>query len=185
MTVLDLTPEYCAVGETLTTWTRLTHRVSFVHASALDMPFDDASFDVAWTQHASMNISDKDRLFREVARVVRPGGRFAFFDILAGPSQPIHFPVPWAADPSFSFLLSPDETRAMIVREGFRETTWLTGADLKAELDRVDQPDSGDHEPMLDSSLLNGPDSVAMGENVARNMKEGRIVPAIGVFERA
>ena len=184
VTVVDLTPEYCAVGETLTTWTHLTNLVSFVHASALDMPFDDASFDVVWTQHASMNISDKVGLYREVARVVRPGGRFAFFDILAGPNQPIHFPVPWAADPSFSFLLSPTETRALVASEGFRQTSWLTGADLKAELDRSDQEDPGAQEPLLDSGLLNGPDSAAMGDNVARNLKEGRIVPAIGVFER-
>jgi len=184
VTVVDLTPEYCAVGETLTTWTHLTDRVSFVHASALDMPFDDATFDVAWTQHASMNISDKDGLYREVARVVRPGGLFAFFDILAGPNQPIHFPVPWSSEPSFSFLRSPAETRALIARNGFRETTWLTGADLKAELDRAEQADPGGQEPLLDSSLLNGPDSAAMAENVGRNLNEGRIVPTIGVFER-
>ena len=184
VTVVDLTPEYCAVGEMLTTWTHLTNRVSFVHASALEMPFGDAGFDVVWTQHASMNISDKDGLYREVARVVRPGGRFAFFDILAGPNQPIHFPVPWAADPSFSFLLSPGETRALIASKGFRETTWLSGADLKAELDRSDQPNPGDEESLFDSGLLNGPESAVMGDNVARNLKEGRIVPAIGVFER-
>jgi ubiquinone/menaquinone biosynthesis C-methylase UbiE len=184
VTVVDLTADYCAVGETLTTWTRLTDRVSFVHASALDMPFDDAAFDVVWTQHASMNISDKDGLYREVARVVRPGGRFAFFDILAGPNQPIHFPVPWSAEASFSFLLSPGETRAQIASEGFRETTWLSGADLKAELDRAVQAEQGGQEPLLDSSLLNGPDSAAMAENVARNLNEGRIVPTIGVFER-
>lgn len=148
------------------------------------MPFEYASFDVVWTQHASMNIHDKEALYREIARVVRPGGRLAFFDILAGPNQPIHFPVPWAADPSFSFLLSPDQTRALIASNGFRETTWLTGADLKVELDRSDEPDPADPGPMLDSTLLNGPDSAAMGENVARNLREGRIVPAIGVFER-
>ena len=184
VTVVDLTAEYCAVGETLTRWTKLTDRVSFVHASALDMPFDDASFDVVWTQHASMNISDKEGLYREIARAVRPGGRFAFFDILAGPTQPIHFPVPWAADPSFSFLLSPDETRALITSSGFRETTWLTGPDLKAELDASDPNDPAEPGPSLDSTLLNGPDSAAMGENVARNLKESRIVPAIGVYER-
>jgi MPBQ/MSBQ methyltransferase len=184
VTVVDLTPEYCSVGETLTAWTDLADRVSFVQASALDMPFDDASFDVVWTQHASMNIWDKESLYREVARVVRPGGRFAFFDILAGPNQPIHFPVPWATDPSFSFLESTEETRALILREGFREMTWLTGADLEAELDRSAQSDPDDQEPVLDSTLLNGADSAAMGANVARNMKEGRIVPAIGVFER-
>jgi len=184
VTVVDLTAEYCAVGETLTTWTHLADRVSFVHASALDMPFEDSSFDVVWTQHASMNISDKEGLYREVARVVRPGGRFAFFDILAGPNQPIHFPVPWAADPSFSFLLSPDKTRALIASEGFRLTTWLTGAELKAELDRSDPPDAREPAPLLDAGLLNGADSAAMGDNVARNLAEGRIVPVIGVFER-
>ena len=121
VTVLDLTAEYCAVGERLTAWTHLADKVSFVHANALDMPFPDASFDVVWTQHASMNISDKAGLYREIARVLRPAGRFAFFDVLAGPNQPIHFPVPWASDPSFSFLLSPDETRELITRAGFRE----------------------------------------------------------------
>lgn len=182
--VVDLTAEYCTVGETLTRWTQLTDRVSFVHASALAMPFEDASFDVAWTQHASMNIPDKEGLYREIARVVRPGGRFAFFDILAGPNQPIHFPVPWAADPSFSFLLSPEETRALIVSQGFRETTWLIGDDLRAELDRNAQSELPNDGPLLDSSLLNGPDSGAMGKNIARNLQEGRIVPTIGVFER-
>jgi SAM-dependent methyltransferase len=149
------------------------------------MPFEDATFDVVWTQHASMNVADKDGLYREVARVVRPNGRLAFFDILAGPNQPIHFPVPWSADPSFSFLLSPDETRSGIASHGFREMRWLTGADLQAELDWSDRDHGGDQGPQLDSGLLNGPDSAAMAENVARNLKEGRIVPAIGVFERA
>jgi MPBQ/MSBQ methyltransferase len=185
VTVLDLTAEYCAVGQTLTEWTHLTNLVSFVNGSALEMPFDDASFDVVWTQHASMNIADKSGLYREIARVARPGGRFAFFDILAGPNQPIHFPVPWASEPSFSFLLSPTETRALIADAGFRETRWLTGDELGEELARSDTPaDEPSASPPLDSGLLNGSQSAEKGANVARNTREGRIVPAIGVFER-
>jgi SAM-dependent methyltransferase len=185
VTVLDLTAEYCSVGETLTAWTHLTGLVSFVNASALQMPFPDGSFDVVWTQHASMNIADKAGLYREIARVVRPGGRFAFFDILAGPIQPIHFPVPWAADESFSFLLSPDETRTRITEAGFRETTWLADDALDAELERRDVPDPDASDgPALDSSLLNGADGARMGANVGRNLREGRILPVIGVFER-
>lgn len=182
--VLDVTAEYCSVGSRLTAWTHLTDQVSFVHASALEMPFEAASFDVVWTQHASMNIADKAALYGEIARVVRPGGRFAFFDILAGPNQPIHFPVPWASDPSFSFLLSPDETRALVSDAGFRETTWLIGGDLRAELDRAERDEADHVESPLDAGLLNGPDSARMAERVARNLKEGRILPVIGVFER-
>jgi MPBQ/MSBQ methyltransferase len=184
VSVLDVTAEYCAVGRTLTAWTRLDGLVSFVHASALDMPFADASFDVAWTQHASMNIADKAGLYREIARVVQPGGRFAFFDLLAGPNQPIHFPVPWAADPSFSFLLSPDDTRTLIADSGFREAAWITGDELDAELERAESAADGPAEPQLNPGVLNGPDSVEMGRNVGRNLKELRIVPVIGVFTR-
>ena len=182
VTVLDLTTEYCVVGKTLTAWTGLSDRVSFVNASAVEMPFGDGAFDLVWTQHASMNIADKDGLYREIARVTRPGGRFAFFDILAGPNQPIHFPVPWASDPSFSFLLPPDDTRALIARSGFHETAWLTGDALDEALDRADPPEAEDSP--LDPALLNGADSAQMGASVRRNFQEGRMVPVIGVFER-
>ena len=138
VTVLDLTAEYCAVGETLTAWTNLADQVSFVCGNALAMPFPDGNFDVVWTQHASMNIADKPGLYGEMARVVRVGGRLAFFDVLAGPNQPIHFPVPWASDPSFNFLLSPEETRSLIAEAGFREIAWMTGEALEAELERSD-----------------------------------------------
>lgn len=183
--VLDLTPAYCAVGETLTAWTRLTDRVSFVCGNALAMPFPDGGFDIVWAQHASMNISDKAGLYHEIARVVRHGGRFAFFDVLAGPNQPIHFPVPWASDQSFSFLLSPEGTRALITRAGFRELIWMTGAELEAELKKLEE--SGENAPEdigLDTGLLNGLDGPRMGASIQRNVQEERIVWAIGVYER-
>jgi SAM-dependent methyltransferase len=187
VTVLDVTLEYCSVGETLTEWTGLTEQVTFVHGSALDMPFLEGSFDVVWTQHATMNIPDKPRLYNEIARVVRSGGRLAMFDVLAGNRQPIHFPVPWASDESFSFLLSPEETRTMITRAGFRELTWMTDQDqaMQAALAKPDplgelaQSDDG-----LNPGLLNGPDGPRMGANVQRNMEEDRIRFAMGVFER-
>jgi ubiquinone/menaquinone biosynthesis C-methylase UbiE len=185
VTVLDLTDEYCAVGQTLTAWTKLEDKVSFVCANALAMPFPDGSFDVAWTQHASMNIADKAGLYREMARVIRVGGRLAFFDVFAGPNQPIHFPVPWASDPSFNFLLTPDETRALIAESGFREIAWMAGEDLEAELGRS-EPQAGNtsSHPAFNPGLLNGPDAPRMGANVGRNSEEGRILPALGVYER-
>jgi ubiquinone/menaquinone biosynthesis C-methylase UbiE len=46
------------------------------------MPFDDATFDVVWTQHASMNIPDKVGLYNEIYRVLKSGGYLAIYDIL-------------------------------------------------------------------------------------------------------
>ena len=184
VTVLDLTAEYCAVGERLTAWTHLADKVSFVHANALDMPFPDSGFDVVWTQHASMNISDKAGLYREIARVIRPAGRFAFFDVVAGPNQPIHFPVPWASDPSFSFLLSPDETRELITRAGFRETTWLADG---ARTSNSSGRSTGRGRRTWRTTRPRAPQwagCAADGEDVGRNSEEGRILPVLGVFER-
>ena len=49
--------------------------------NALAMPFDDASFEAAYTQHVAMNIEDKGRLYAEVGRVLKPGGRFGIYDL--------------------------------------------------------------------------------------------------------
>jgi SAM-dependent methyltransferase len=52
LTVLDLTEEFCRVGEMLTARTRLSDRVTFQLGNALDLPFLDNSFDVVWVQQA-------------------------------------------------------------------------------------------------------------------------------------
>lgn len=186
VTVLDLSPDFCALGETLTAWTHLAEKVTFVCGSALEAPFPDASFDVVWTQHASMNIADKPRLYTEVHRVLRPGGRFALFDVLAGPNAPMIFPVPWAEGPETSFLLPPDEIRALVTSAGFRERSWAEGAEVTQ---RFTQPvvSAGAPErldPDLSVNVLMdalGPERV---RNVQRNMQAGSITLALGVFER-
>lgn len=189
VTVLDLTPEFCKVGATLTARTHLADRVSFVCGSALEMPFADGSFDLAWTQHASMNIADKPRLYAEIHRVLRPGGRFGFFDLMAGPNQPIHFPVPWATDAAYSFLLPPDEVRALIADAGFAQRTWMCGGELVATLQQVEQsasppPIAGGSGQRLNTGMLMGPTGELRLGNAVRNAREGRTELCLGVFER-
>ena len=94
-------------------------KVEIQQGNALDLPFENGSFDVVWTQHVSMNIADKSKLYSEMRRVSKVGGGLAFFDILAGPSQPIHFPVRWAEDQSVSFLATAQETRDNVAGAGF------------------------------------------------------------------
>jgi sarcosine/dimethylglycine N-methyltransferase len=66
----------------LTEITRLDGRVSFEGADALDMPFPDATFDVVISQEGFCHIPNKERLLAQCARVLKPGGRIAFTDIL-------------------------------------------------------------------------------------------------------
>ena len=121
---VDLAAEYCEIAEWLNDATGLGDRITVVHADALDLPFAEASFDVVWSQHAQMNVADKQRLYGEARRVLKDGGRLALWDALAGPVQPIHFPVPWADAPELSFLATADELRTLLDVAGFEVAAW-------------------------------------------------------------
>lgn len=53
-------------------------RVPLVQASAEALPFAPHSFDIVFCDHGAMNFTDPRVTVREVARVLRPGGLFAF-----------------------------------------------------------------------------------------------------------
>lgn len=83
---LDGTRKMHAEAQRRTLAAGLEGKVSFRLGDALNMPFEDAAFDVVWGQDAWCYVTDKARLIRESARVVRPGGVVAFTDwIETGP----------------------------------------------------------------------------------------------------
>jgi SAM-dependent methyltransferase len=183
--VLDITEEFCRAGAALTVRTGLSDLVSFRQGSALDMPYPDGSFDVVWTQHSSMNIPDKERLYQEIHRVLRPGGRLALHEILTGPTSPIHFPVPWARDPSISHLQPPETIRALITTTGFTELAWVDEtASATQSFQQRPPATASEGPPPLGLQLLLGPDFGVMFRNQVRNLEEHRISILKAVFER-
>ena len=123
VTVVDLTESYVRTGQALTARLNLSDRV--VHrvgdALALDVP---GPFDVVWTQNSGMNIEDKERLYAGFGRVLGPGGMLVIQEPMAGPVQPVIFPVMWARDPSTSFLRTPAAMRAVMEQAGFHVVAW-------------------------------------------------------------
>ncbi len=175
VTVLDLSEEYCRVGAILTEWTGLSDRVTFRHGNALDISFADGAFDAVWTQHATMNIADKERLAAEIHRVLRPGGRYVLHEVMAGPVQPIHFPVPWAYDASISFLRPPDEVRALLAAAGFTELVWD---------DVTNEPLPAAPGTTLLPAFNIVSDFAVRARNSARSRREDRIRTVQAVFTR-
>lgn len=179
VTGIDLTEEYCQVARMLSDLLGLSHLLHFEQGDALALPFQAASFDTVWTEHVAMNIVDKARLYGEMFRVLKPGGTLAIYDVLRGPTVPVHFPVPWARTSETSFLASPEELQTDLTEAGFQVTDWAdtteTGrawfAALAERIQRVGLPP-------LSFALLMGEDFSTMAQNQRRNLEEGRIVLA-------
>jgi MPBQ/MSBQ methyltransferase len=173
VTGIDLTADFCAAAKALSELTHLEHLTTFRQGNALQMPFADAAFDAAWSQNVTMNIEDRPALYREIRRVLKPAGRFAFCEISKGSAGPIHFPVPWASDPSLSFLLTQDETRKALERAGFRILNWedATGKAVAAAQETAKKPPTASP---LSLQYVMGPDFAAKVKNQQRNLMEGR-----------
>src|SRR6267378_801610 len=62
-------------------------RVRFEAANALELPYDDASFDAATVGFGARNFADLERGLDEMVRVVRRGGRVVVLEITT-PTQP-------------------------------------------------------------------------------------------------
>ena len=179
VTGIDLTEDYCRAAAMLSDRIGLAHLVDYRQGDATNLPFDDASFDVVWTEHVAMNIPDKARLYREMYRVLKPGGTLAIYDILAGPSGPVLFPVPWARTPEASFLATPDELRKLLEESGFKVTAWSDTTDAaRTWFVSLDERIRKEGLPPLGFHVLLGPDFQVMAQNQRRNLEEGRIVLA-------
>jgi SAM-dependent methyltransferase len=185
VTGIDLTDEYCSAAAMLTDRTGLAELVDYRQGDATSLPFPDASFDIVWTVHAAMNIPDKPRLYGEMHRVLKPGGTLAIYDVLAGPSGPVLFPVPWARGPEASFLATPDELRSLLEGAGFDIEAWLDTTDAaRAWFVALAEKIRKEGVAPLGFHVLLGSEFPVMAQNQRRNLEEARIVLAQIVARR-
>lgn len=109
-------------------------------ADAQALPFGDSSFDVATCNHTLYHVPDRDRALAELARVLRPGGRFAGIY-----NTPDHLHEVWSAvgadwardafdsESGLPYMERHFEGVQRLIRRG--EVLWLARHDLQAYLD--------------------------------------------------
>jgi SAM-dependent methyltransferase len=184
---VDLDPAYAALAHDLTTRTGLADLTRFAVADVTALPLADGSADHAWSIHVGMSVPDKARLYRELRRALRPGGRLALYDLVAGDGGPPLFPAPWAATAVESHVATLPDLRGLLAGAGFRvlvaegrpgpALAWARR--LAERLERT-----GSAPPLL--AVLHGP---AEGAPVARNLALGltgdRVRPAVVLAEAA
>ena len=121
---VDLTEEYCAIARWLNQLVGLDDRISVRQGDVTDLPFEDATFSLMFSQHVQMNVADKALLYAEARRVLVDGGRLALWDIVVGEDRELDFPVPWADRPEYSHLTTSDRLRTTIETSGFEIEQW-------------------------------------------------------------
>lgn len=171
VTGIDLTPEFCEVADHLTASMGLQNLVSFEQGNALAMPFADNTFDGAYSMNVSMNIEDKAGFYRELLRVLKPGGWLVLSELAQGPGGTINYPSPWARTAESSFLATPEDTKAGLEAAGFQilkfgdnvAETKAFGAKVREMVERGEKP------PHRAIQLIHG----EVGEQATKNMAEG------------
>lgn len=175
VTGIDLTPSFCEAAETLSVWVGLGDRVAFRQGDATALPFGDGKFDAAMTIHAAMNIAAKDRMYAEARRVLKPGGRFAAYDVLQGEGGEVLFPVPWAREPSISHLATPEAMESLLAGAGLRILSVTDATEESQRWFEAKAARMAQAAPEVTFGVFLGEDYPRMTRNQVMNLRERRI----------
>jgi ubiquinone/menaquinone biosynthesis C-methylase UbiE len=178
VTGIDLTEEFVQVAAELTRRCGLADRVTFRHGSALDLPFDAATFDAATLIHVGMNIADKARLFEEVRRMLKPGALFCVYEVMRAGEGDLPYPMPWAQTTETSFVETPETYRRLLSAAGFkiereqdrRAFVLDLAREMRAKIEK-------DGLPALNPHVLIGPAARERLGNVMATLDRGTIAP--------
>lgn len=126
---IDLSTEMMRIGEGKVKKRGLQDSISFQQASALDMPFDDNTFDMVTCAYGVRNFSDLDKGLAEMQRVLKPGGKFMILEF----SYPKNKLIAWVYDLYFTHMLptvgrwlSKDKTAYSYLNRSVKGFVWGT-----------------------------------------------------------
>jgi len=176
---IEMSTDYCIGATLLNQLTGLEDKIRMQQGSALELPYPDDTFDVVWMQNVGMNIADKQTLYREIARVLKPNGRFAFQEVAAGSNSMRYFPVPWATEPADNFILTMDELNSILAECGFRTDRFEDVSDAHLSTNVANSTPS----PQGQLGLSVYVDDLAVkAGNARRSLEEDQIRYVRGVF---
>ena len=179
---IEMSADYCIGAKLLNRITGLEDQIRMHEGSALELPFPDDSFDVAWMQNVGMNIADKETLYSEIARVLKPGGRFVFQEMAAGKVATSYFPLPWATDPADNFLVSADEMQSILGQCGLVAALFEDTSDTHLSRTIANATPATQGQLGLSVFVDNLGQKAA---NARRSLEEGQVRLVRGVFQLA
>ncbi len=144
---VDVEPQILARAERRIAAAGLADRIELRLVAPGPLPFADATFDCVFSKDSLIHVADKETLFREILRVLRPGGVFAASDWLAAEGA--------AEDPAMARFLAIEPldfrmataagTEELLRRCGFvavasRDRRAWYAAEVRRETARIEGP---------------------------------------------
>ena len=179
VTGIDLTQDFIETGKTLTSWLKMDDRVSLKQASALQMPYQDSTFEAAYMMHVGMNIPDKDQLFREAFRVLKKGSSFGIYDVMLTGEKPLSYPVPWAENTNSCFIAKPEVYLQALRNAGFEIMNTTSRKDFALDFfQKLNQKiSSSEGPPPLGLHLVMKESLADKMKNLLKNIQSNRVAP--------
>lgn len=140
----------------------LSDKVDVLHGSFEDVPADDDSFDVVWSQDAFLHSGQRETILDEIERVLKPGGDVVFTDPMQADECPDGVLDPILARIHLDTLASPAFYRRGFAARGFGE---------QAFAEHTDQ--LGTHYGTVRAELLERRDEISTSDEYIDRMLEG------------
>ncbi|EHA16920.1 class I SAM-dependent methyltransferase [Halomonas sp. HAL1] len=179
MTGLDITHGFSALNRALSSRVNQPNAppLAWVTGSASALPFADNSFDAVLFQHSLMNMPDAAGVIAESRRILRPGGQLVMHEVVSGPHvAQLHYPVPWAASPEHSHLLTLTSLTHLLETGGFVLEHVEDWSEIALEWrQRQRQKEQTPRQAVLSPKWVFGERFITMSKNLVDNLANGAI----------
>jgi len=185
VTGIDLCEEYVSTAQQLSKLVGLEEKTEFIHGNALNLPFEDGSFDIVWTQHVQMNIEDKAQFYSEIKRVLTDEGAIVYYDIFTKNGSDVQYPVPWADTAAISFLQTVPFVDTLLNELDFIKLQ-TSDQTLKARqfLNGLFEKVKTNGMPLLGLNVLMGKSTKKKLGNILKGIEENKIELQSGIYRK-
>jgi SAM-dependent methyltransferase len=183
---IDLTGEFIVAASDLSERCGLDGKLEFHEGNALALPFPADRFDAVLTLYVAMNIEAKAKLAGEIRRVLRPGGKLVWSQVVLGPKAAPQFPLPWAATPESSFLVPPEQLRTAIEGAGLRVVEWTDDTSVILDWMKQRQAEAASgSKPRGGLDIAMGVDFSERRKNYAQGLAQDHLRSIVFVAEKS